>query len=113
MRLGTAALASICWARQKLRKKKSAGDLVFVHQPLTAPSRSKILPKRLFDARGHEDVRPNLLEIHPDEDKNFFWALKPHDKSSPVEVAGQYYLQLQIKDNLPFNWRRYVSGPAD
>ena len=78
-----------------------AGDLVIVSKKIYAPSRDGYLSNRVWGAETeYGKVLPGLVRFFPDEQPDKSWRLVRHPPDTPVEEAGETYLELKIADGV-------------
>lgn len=73
------------------------GDLVLVSKKMTEFSRPELLSNRVWNARGPAKMfLPRTVKDWPDGSPGTSWRLASHDRRSPVEEAGETYLEVTM-----------------
>jgi hypothetical protein len=73
-----------------------AGDMVILRKTFREASRKRLHNDRIWGAHAAKRLRPGLVDFWPDEDPRRSWALRDHVPGTPVEDAGQTYLELTL-----------------
>jgi len=73
-----------------------AGDMVILRKEFRETSREILHNDRVWGAREARMFLPRPLNFFSDEDPNLRWVLRDHAPGTPVEDAGQTYLELTV-----------------
>lgn len=73
-----------------------AGDLAMLRKTFLEISREGFETDRIWEAGGAEQLRSRAVRFWPEELPDVDWRLRPHAADTPVEDAGQTYLELKV-----------------
>jgi hypothetical protein len=73
-----------------------AGDMVIVRKTFRTASRKLLHNDRVWGSRGAQLLRPRPIDFWSDEDPGRSWTLRNHAPDTPVEDAGQTYLEITL-----------------